>query len=320
MSYIQDLINQGYGGYQGWNDEAAVRADFQATGGAGKKTSGGGSSGGSSAAATVDPIELAKKYQQFQIEANQPAIQQLQSSIPGVQQKFAAERQSLEAEKNPLEQRYQSLLADVTKQTSIATSREAGRRGVSTESGMYDEWLAERIEPQTQQLGLSKESDLRNLTNLISQLTSGETEAVGGIQSQIAQLMAGNAPSSISSAQNWQQILEQARQFDAGQEMDKFKYTQPTTTIQDIGGRAVKLTVDSSGNIVSREDLGASTSGGGSSSGLSSDVLRILLGENGGGGGQTEAMPTYSLGQYQSGESEGGQWAWNGTNWVPIVD
>jgi len=217
------LVSQGYYGYAGWGD-AEADADFRATGGAGK---GGPSSKSSSSsgggAASIDPIELAKKYQQFQVEANQPAIQQLQSSIPGVQQKFAAERQSLEAEKNPLEQRYQTLLADVTKQTSIATSREAGRRGVSTESGMYDEWLAERIEPKAQELGLAKESDLRNITNLISQLTSGETEATSGIQSQIAQLLAGNAPGAISAAQNWQQILEQARQFDVGSELEKQK-------------------------------------------------------------------------------------------------
>lgn len=50
MGYIQDLVNAGYGGYQGWNDEAAARADFQATGGRGKETSTGTSSGGAAAA------------------------------------------------------------------------------------------------------------------------------------------------------------------------------------------------------------------------------------------------------------------------------
>src|SRR3972149_11921023 len=80
----------------------------------------GGNTSSSPSVAQSNPIDLAKQYQEFMVQANQPAIQQLQSSIPGVQQKFGAERASLEAEKNPLEQRYQSLLADVTKQTSVA--------------------------------------------------------------------------------------------------------------------------------------------------------------------------------------------------------
>jgi hypothetical protein len=42
---VQELINQGYGGYQGWSD-AAAEADFRATGGQGKRTGGGSSSSG----------------------------------------------------------------------------------------------------------------------------------------------------------------------------------------------------------------------------------------------------------------------------------
>ena len=59
---IADLISQGYGGYQGWNDEAAAAADFAATGGAGKWTGGGGNSGGSvpSVPAGVSPEEYNK--------------------------------------------------------------------------------------------------------------------------------------------------------------------------------------------------------------------------------------------------------------------
>jgi len=212
----QSLIQQGYGGYAGWGD-AEADADFRATGGSGKRTSGssGASSSSSSNYGLQDPIALAKQYQDFMVQANQPAVQALQAQIPNVQQQFAQQRTSLEAEKEPLKQKYQSLLADITKTTSIATSREAGRRGISTESGMYDEWLRERIAPETERIGLAEQSDQRNITNLIAQLTSGEATATGDINSQIAQLMSGNAPQAISSAQNWQSVLDTAKKYQS---------------------------------------------------------------------------------------------------------
>lgn len=55
MGFAQDLVNAGYGGYQGW-DDAGAEADFKATGGAGKRTSGGGGGGFS-----FDFAEEAKK-------------------------------------------------------------------------------------------------------------------------------------------------------------------------------------------------------------------------------------------------------------------
>lgn len=55
MSVISDLVAQGYGGYAGWNDNAAAAADFKATGGAGKFT-GGSSSSGSSGSSDASSI------------------------------------------------------------------------------------------------------------------------------------------------------------------------------------------------------------------------------------------------------------------------
>lgn len=51
-----DLVAQGYGGYAGWGDKEA-EADFNATGGAGKKTGGSSSGGnGSGGSSSVDDI------------------------------------------------------------------------------------------------------------------------------------------------------------------------------------------------------------------------------------------------------------------------
>ncbi len=44
--YIDNLVAQGYGGYIGWNDDAAAKADFEAGHGGSKWTGGGGGAGG----------------------------------------------------------------------------------------------------------------------------------------------------------------------------------------------------------------------------------------------------------------------------------
>ena len=63
MGYAQDLVNSGYHGYQGWGDNEA-RADFNATGGAGKGGSSGGSSGGSGGFQPLSAPDVAKLREQ----------------------------------------------------------------------------------------------------------------------------------------------------------------------------------------------------------------------------------------------------------------
>ena len=57
MPTVQELINAGYTGYQGW-DDASANADFNATGGAGKQGNGGSSGNGSP---TVTPFSFDAK-------------------------------------------------------------------------------------------------------------------------------------------------------------------------------------------------------------------------------------------------------------------
>lgn len=52
---VQDLINQGFGGYAGWSD-AEADANFAATGGAGKYTGGSGGGGGGGVTSVDDYI------------------------------------------------------------------------------------------------------------------------------------------------------------------------------------------------------------------------------------------------------------------------
>jgi hypothetical protein len=176
------------------------------------KTQGGGSTGGG----LPDYASIAQQQMQLMQQANQPAIQSLQASIPEVQGKFAAEQQRLQAQQQPLEQRYQNLLGEVTRQQGVqttaeqtATSREFGRRGISTQSGIFENTLNERLKPisewaggQTAQIGLSREDALRQLQDLINKTGEGGIGAVRDIQNAIAGLQGGNPAAALSNAAN----------------------------------------------------------------------------------------------------------------------
>src|SRR3990167_2607670 len=131
MSIITDLISQGYGGYQGWNDEAAVAADFKATGGSGKFTGTPGSG----------PI-ISQKPTYTQPAVN---IAQKEAELAAMLQQGKTEAvNTLQSGKAPLKEKYDAVLAsikgayDLTKsQAQTATAQEFGKRGIPLTSGVY---------------------------------------------------------------------------------------------------------------------------------------------------------------------------------------
>lgn len=171
-------------------------------------------------------------YQKYQGKARQdaiaPAVQSLQASIPETQQKFATERSRLEGEKQPLQERYKTLLDELKNKESqqvgaaqTASAREFGKRGVPLSSGAYDQYLAGQVNPIQQNFSTlstqtvqGREDALRNIQNMISGLVPQETEATRTIQNTIAQLQAGAGNSAIEDAFRQLQMAEQQRQFD----------------------------------------------------------------------------------------------------------
>lgn len=223
MGYAQDLVSKGYTGYQGWGD-AEAQADFNATGGSGKGSPNSYSSSGASG--SNNAVDIAKQLLQFQQQSNQPAIQSLQASIPEVSSKFATTKQGLESQKVPLEQRYSNLLdqikgnqeADISQQ-NLTTSREFGRRGIPTTSGIFEQTIGEKTRPinqyytgQATEAGISKEENLMNLNQLIASLTGEETEQTRAIQNAIAGLQAGDSSSAITQALQQLQMNQTSQQ------------------------------------------------------------------------------------------------------------
>lgn len=175
---------------------------------------------------------IVQQQLKLQQQANAPAVASLQASIPEIQNKYAQTSAQLKAQQAPLEQRYQNLLNQITanqqkeeKRTSIAGARELGRRGISGESGFYDQYQNEQLSPVTQfytgqaaTTGQNREDAIRELQNLIAGVSTQETEQTRAVRNAIAQLQAGGASNAITQGlgiyQNQQQQEFQNSQLD----------------------------------------------------------------------------------------------------------
>ena len=163
-----------------------------------------------------------------QQEAIKPALQSYEASIPEISQKFGAEKTRLSGEKQPLIDRYQNLLADLTgretKETgrgATALAREYGKRGVPLSSGAYEQNLNQQLGDisqfyggQRKDVGLAQEADLRDLDNLISKQTGLEVESIRSVRNAIAQLQAGAGQQGLSDALSLYKT-QQAQQFES---------------------------------------------------------------------------------------------------------
>lgn len=190
------------------------------------------SSGGSS---TPDPVEQAKKLQQFNIEANQPHIQSLQASIPETEQKFASEQQRLLGEKAPLQERYKSLLDQIKhRETQDITavqrrqSQEFGYRGIPASSTLFLDEQMKAESPirqayagQIKDTGLAQEDSLRGIDELVSKLAGQSVEAKRTIQNAIGQLQSGDPASAIQGAMQILQMQQQQSQFQTTTELQR---------------------------------------------------------------------------------------------------
>jgi len=186
---------------------------------AGLSSGGGGGDGGGG-----NVLETAKQLLGFQQQANQPAIQSLQTQVGEVGQSFAGQRQRLESGIQPLKDRYNQILDEMKGRVSTDVSREYGRRGIPLSSGMFEQDLTSKINPLTRDIGLAREEGVRGIEGLIASLTGQETESKRNILNAIAQLQAGEPGGAITQAlsligqqqQSQQQAAERAfqeRQF-----------------------------------------------------------------------------------------------------------
>ena len=169
-----------------------------------------GSTGGASGG-PGDYASIAREQLRLQQEANAPAVQSLEASIPEIQQRFGQQTQQLRAQQEPLEKRYQNLLSQITAnqqkeegRVGIAGAQELGRRGISSQSGFYDQYQNQQLSPVSQyytgqlaNTGLAREDSIRQLMDQINNVPLQQTEQERAVRNAIAQLQAGGASNAI---------------------------------------------------------------------------------------------------------------------------
>ena len=159
------------------------------------------------------------------IAAAGPAIESLQASLPEIGQRYEAAGARLGAEQQPLLDRYQNLIGELkgreTKETATqaqALAQTFGRRGLTTEGGLYQGALAERTGDISQFYGgqikettLAQEADVRDIRNQIAQLTEQRVTSERDVRNMIAQLQSQGASEAITqSLQQFQFQQDQA--------------------------------------------------------------------------------------------------------------
>ena len=131
-------------------------------------------------------LSSAQQLQNFQVQANQPAIQ------------------TLESQYNPstgtgaLTQAYGSLLQSITgeeqpaiNQTTLGAAQSLASRGILPSSALYQQTVGSALQPVSAQFA-----------NLTAQTGLGETQDLAAVAGSIAALQSGNPTASITGAQN----------------------------------------------------------------------------------------------------------------------
>ena len=194
-------------GYTGYDDYLNNRASTQPSGSF--NTSGGSFQG-------TNYEDIIKRSIAMNQEANKPAVASLEASIPETTAKFAQTRSQLQAEVDPLKQRYDNLISQITQRgkvqeqrQSVATSGELAKRGILSSSTLAQQELANALNPITAEtsatlkdVSLQGEASQRDLLNQIANLSTQETDAIRNVRNAIAQLQAGGNQQAITNAMN----------------------------------------------------------------------------------------------------------------------
>lgn len=166
--------------------------------------------------------------QQEALKAAMPAARSYAGGIPEITAAYGSARSALEAERDPLTQRYNDLINSIKNRETVATQRqtrttrnELGRRGLTMSSGLAEQELANALLPIGAEYGAleseaayNREKALRDLANQITSTYTEETAAKRDVRNAIAQLLAGAAQSGITQgSQDYQNMIQNKLAF-----------------------------------------------------------------------------------------------------------
>ncbi len=172
----------------------------------------------------------------------------LAASKPITEQAYAQRQTQLEGEKDPLKARYSELLNQITGAqnkdigaTSLALSREYGKRGIPLSSGAYEQDLTGKLSGinqfytgQKTQVGFEQEDKLREIGNMLAMLPIEKAKELNAIDQQIAQMKAQGASQQLQmAAQMYRDQKENEwRQKDFDLRQQEIKFNQQLQSAQ----------------------------------------------------------------------------------------
>src|SRR3990167_4707406 len=138
----------------------------------------------------------------------------LAASKPITEQAYTERGRQLESERMPLTERYDALIAELTRRetketgaTSTALGREYGKRGIPLSSGAYEQDLlgktgdiSQFYAGQQKDVSFEREGKLREIGNLLANLPIERSKELNLIDQQIAQMKASGADKQMQMA------------------------------------------------------------------------------------------------------------------------
>lgn len=218
---VLDAIQSQPGAYE--KAETAYRQSGVLPGGGGAPS--GSSYGASAADLQKQAYELVKQWQQ-------PAIQRMEATRPTIETIYGGRAATLEAEKEPLTQRYENLLADITKTTRGAAAAEFSRRGIPLSSGLVEKTVGERMSPQIERVGLEREAGLRGIEAGLTEIAGAKAGAYSDLEMAIAAIQAAAGPQAVQAGLSQYGIQEQSRQSELNRQIELQRLAQQVTESQ----------------------------------------------------------------------------------------
>jgi hypothetical protein len=206
--------------YKGWNDKAAMEGDWKATGD--KKWS--------EYNRANDPVyQESERMKQEQAKATQSALSTLRGGESKINDIYSSKTGVLQAELDPTKQRYEQLLAEITRregeEKTAATrtvNREMGRREILSDSGFYDQEMQGANQPisrfygdQATGVGLEQDTALRAIQAAIAQLGQQQAEQLLGLDRDVAQVQMAGGQNAAQLALSLLGQRQQDAQFQA---------------------------------------------------------------------------------------------------------
>lgn len=176
----------------------------------------GGSTPSSTGADTGEYSDYLKKISDSMTKAIQPAVESYKKAAEETTARYAQKTSQLQAEIDPLKDRYENLKNTIlgreqklTGEAQNIQAEELAKRGILPSSTLYSQQLQKATSPiASEYTGYLKDtelqgaSDLRNLLNMISSVSTEETGAQRDILNAIATLQANAGTQATTQAQS----------------------------------------------------------------------------------------------------------------------